>query len=265
MNSNVNNKLNHGDINKHSNFIGLAEDLFVMYGEEQNEKMHRHYWYQLLIPTNKLEINGEITEGQVLIGSYIDHIVHSDSKILSLLIKPESDIGRRIKYYYFQKEPIINFDNPQLDQQVKTFSKDVTVENIQKVATLVLHQLLSDTNPANKPDSRITKMINYIQSNHIQDLSYQDFMSSVFLSKSHLANLFKKEMDIPVMKYLTWKKLIFASKNLAASNKTITEVAHQYGFSDAAHFSRVFKENFGTSPKRIFQSKHKTSISFMFL
>lgn len=238
----------------------------VMYGKKQNEKMHRHYAYQLLIPTNKLEINGEIVEVQILIAIYIDHIVHTTGKVVSLLIKPESDISRRIKEYYFQNKSFVFFYNQQIAQKVKAFSKAVVTEKeIQKLVLLILEQLMVNTSPANKSDHRVTKMINYIIFSEIQELTYQDVMSKVSLSKSRLAHLYKEEMGISVMKYITWRRLIIASEELATSNKTITEVAHQYGFSDAAHFSRVFKENFGTSPKQIFQKKHKAGISFMFL
>lgn len=265
MRPNVKSNLDHF-VSGELNFIGIAEDFLVMYGREQNEKVHRHYGYQLLIPTKKLEINGKVIDDQVLIASYVDHIVYGDGEVISLLIKPESDIGRRINECYFQKESIVYFCNQQMAQKVKAFSEAIiTAEEMQTLVLLILQQLMLDTSPADKPDHRVTEMINYIKFSDFQELSYQDVMGSVFLSKSRLANLFKKEMGIPVMKYITWQRLVHASEELATSRKTITEVAHQYGFSDAAHFSRVFKENFGTSPKQIFQNKHKTSISFMFL
>jgi len=39
-----------------------------------------------------------------------------------------------------------------------------------------------------------------------------------------------------------------ASKLLKISDKTISEIAYEVGYSDQAYFSRVFKKEFGISP-----------------
>lgn len=120
-----------------------------------------------------------------------------------------------------------------------------------------MEQLLLDAPSIRQLDDRVTDIIHYIQSNDLEHLGYQDVVSSVYLSKSRLTHLFKDEMGISLLKYLTWKRLIHATKELAISGKSITETAYRYGFSDAAHFSRVFKDNFGVSPSRIFSNKQK--------
>ena len=40
-----------------------------------------------------------------------------------------------------------------------------------------------------------------------------------------------------------------ALENSALSDYNITQIAFSYGFNDAAHFSRKFKERYGASPK----------------
>ena len=49
-----------------------------MFGNEQNEKKHSHYGIQLLIPINKININGLVTQSSVLIDSYTNHYVYGD-------------------------------------------------------------------------------------------------------------------------------------------------------------------------------------------
>jgi AraC-like DNA-binding protein len=34
-------------------------------------------------------------------------------------------------------------------------------------------------------------------------------------------------------------------------NRTITEIAFGWGFSDAAHFSRIFRARFGCAPREL--------------
>lgn len=53
-------------------------------------------------------------------------------------------------------------------------------------------------------------------------------------------------------KYILNKRLELcreALENSALSNYSITQIAFSYGFNDAAHFSRRFKERYGVSPK----------------
>lgn len=238
-------------------FIGISDDFIVMYGTEKNEKPHKHYALQLIIPTNVLTINRELTDKQVLINSNIDHIGFTQGEAVSLFIKPESDLGRRLKERYIKKENIISFYNKQLADKVKAFSKaEISESKIKQLILFILKQLLLDTTPMYYRDNRVNDILNYIKFSDFKELSYEDIIKSVSLSKSRLADVFKKEMGIPVRKYMTWQRLIYATEKLAISHKTITDVAHEYGFSDASHYSRLFKESFGTSPKRIFQNKH---------
>lgn len=52
--------------------------------------------------------------------------------------------------------------------------------------------------------------------------------------------------------YILQRRLAVAAKRLSdpSLRTTITQVAFELGFSDAAHFSRVFSEKFGTSPSQ---------------
>lgn len=247
--------------NKDMNFIGIAKDYIVMYGKEQNEEVHSHYSYQLLIPTHWLAINGKVIHTPVLIDSYYDHYVYADGKVVSLLIQPDSDFGRKIKVDYFQEKPIVYIHHKKLIQKVREFNRNVfCMESIQKLVNFIVNEVIVDAKRLNHQDTRVEKAVNYIKISDFQQLSYSDVIESAFLSKSRLAYLFKKEMGIPIMKYMTWQRLIQASEKLAISKKTITEVAHRYGFADAAHFSRLFKEHFGTNPRKIFQNKHHVHV-----
>jgi transcriptional regulator GlxA family with amidase domain len=44
------------------------------------------------------------------------------------------------------------------------------------------------------------------------------------------------------------KRLDYASVLIGTSSKSIIDIAFESGFENNTHFSRVFKEKFGTSP-----------------
>lgn len=238
-----------------------------MFGNEQNEKKHSHYGIQLLIPINKININGLVTQSSVLIDSYTNHYVYGDAEILSLLINPASNIGRRIKQSFFQHEDgvFIFSNNFKINCYAKDFSNIILEpKEIQKTTNLIIQQLLLDTSQVRPLDDRVSAVKNHIMSSDFSELGYEDTINSVFLSKSRLTHLFKDEMGIPLGKYITWKKLLHASIKLLTSKTKITTVAHEYEFADASHFSRTFKASFGISPGKFIHNIQKMTVSFMF-
>ncbi|WP_147675232.1 helix-turn-helix transcriptional regulator [Numidum massiliense] len=252
---------------KEMKVIGIAEQFFVLFGNEQNERPHRHYGIQLLIPTNTLAINRYQTDASAIIDSHVEHVVYGDGNILSLLFNPETTIGRRISNHHFQNkksayEGIVYFHNPHLTTNAKAMTRtiDGSAPNNAAINELIystVEQLLRGVPPLRQLDDRVSDVIQYIESSDFTHLRYEDAVNSVFLSKSRVTHLFTEEMGISLMKYMTWKRLLHASKEIALSGKSITEAAHLYGFADAAHFSRVFKENFGVSPSGVFQKQQK--------
>ncbi|MFW5437358.1 helix-turn-helix transcriptional regulator [Paenibacillus apiarius] len=239
-------------------FIGIGKQFLILFGKERNEQVHRHYSIQLLIPTGQMELNGQVTAAQVLVNSNVKDIAYGNDDILSFLINPESNYGQRLKHTYFKRNNFVFFNFPRLVEQVKTIHEMVKdKEKLQRWIEMVLEQFVTETPSNQQLDGRVTDVVHYIQSADLGHLQFDDVVGSVYLSKSRLTHLFKDEMGISLMRYMTWTKLLRASKALIFSERTITEVAHKYGFADAAHLSREFKENFGFSPKRILLKKQE--------
>lgn len=71
------------------------------------------------------------------------------------------------------------------------------------------------------------------------------------LSSRHLHRLFKAE-GISFGEWVRKRRLTEARRQLADKrfcNQSIIQIAFHWGFNDAAHFSRAFKEEFGQSPR----------------
>lgn len=68
------------------------------------------------------------------------------------------------------------------------------------------------------------------------------------ISKRYLHELFART-DRTVSQFIRDERLVAARDAIASSRAlTIAEIAYEYGFSDQAHFSRLFKAAFGTTP-----------------
>ena len=74
------------------------------------------------------------------------------------------------------------------------------------------------------------------------------------LKWSRLAHLFTDEVGISIRQYLLWIKMRYAAE-LFVRNKTLSEVAHEIGFSDSSHLSRTFTRYFALTPSYLANNK----------
>jgi AraC-like DNA-binding protein len=67
------------------------------------------------------------------------------------------------------------------------------------------------------------------------------------VSPSRLTHAFSQETGIPFRRYVLWARVRRAVQEVGGG-ANLTEAAARAGFSDSAHLSRVFRDNFGLSP-----------------
>lgn len=68
-------------------------------------------------------------------------------------------------------------------------------------------------------------------------------------SRDRFARLFKEQTGWSPLDYFQMRRVHHACNLLLNSGHSITEVAHQLGYADAAHFCRLFKRHRGMSPR----------------
>ncbi|MCB1168863.1 MAG: helix-turn-helix transcriptional regulator [Leptospiraceae bacterium] len=103
-------------------------------------------------------------------------------------------------------------------------------------------------------DARIEKSLQQIQEALPEILSVMELSIMAGLSEHRFMHLFKKEVGIPVRRYALWARMQKAAF-LLQDGRSLTEAAHEAGFSDSAHMSRSFKEFFGISPSSVLGEK----------
>lgn len=134
----------------------------------------------------------------------------------------------------------------------------------QALAEPVLQLINMTLNEANGDESKLSRhrelalhrVKNYI-SHHLDDsdLSAQQISKSVGLSIRYINNLFIEEQT-SLMRYLTQQRLSLSHQLLSShlyNHFSITEVAMRCGFNNLAHFSRVFHQIYGLSPREFRQ------------
>ncbi len=78
-----------------------------------------------------------------------------------------------------------------------------------------------------------------------------EFIRELPFNYDYLRKLFKKEIGMSPLEYMTKLRMSSAEKLLTAmwtNDYSVTEIAQMCGYDDALYFSRVFKKHFGCSP-----------------
>lgn len=89
----------------------------------------------------------------------------------------------------------------------------------------------------------------YIQLHYQDPISLTTMADYVHLTPQYLSKFFKKQFGIGFLKYLTQLRLSNAYTDLSETDKPITKVAMDCGFSNLSSFNKAFKETYGLSPK----------------
>jgi AraC-like DNA-binding protein len=79
-------------------------------------------------------------------------------------------------------------------------------------------------------------------------LTLAEVARAVHYSPYHLARLFRREVGVPIHKYLNRLRLGAALERLADGCANLTELALDLGYSSHSHFSDAFRRAFGASP-----------------
>jgi AraC family transcriptional regulator len=96
-----------------------------------------------------------------------------------------------------------------------------------------------------------TRRVTELLHEHLDgQLRLSTLASACGLSVSHFARSFKISFGAPVHRYLISQRLESAKDLLLHSNKSLSDIALQAGFSDQAAFSRTFSALVGTTPGR---------------
>ena len=100
-------------------------------------------------------------------------------------------------------------------------------------------------------DQKFIKRAIAVIEEHIDDSDFnvETFSKLVGMSRVSLYNKLKSLTDHSVQEFIFTIRLKRAAQLLRESGMSVTEIAYSVGFKDPSHFSKLFKKQFGVSPK----------------
>jgi len=88
----------------------------------------------------------------------------------------------------------------------------------------------------------------YIHTHYAEPLSRTDLAHHVALNEDYLTSSFRAELGVTPIAYLNRYRVYRAKQLLSSTDKSITEISGEVGFSDSGYFSRIFRREVGLSP-----------------
>lgn len=93
-------------------------------------------------------------------------------------------------------------------------------------------------------------VMNYLDHHFTEDVTVDDVAAALFLNKNYIAHVFKDETGYSLMSYVISLRVNRAKILLCSTDKSITDVAVECGYSDFNYFSKQFKKLVGMPPSQ---------------
>lgn len=100
------------------------------------------------------------------------------------------------------------------------------------------------------PDDYIDFIKRYINLHYMDEISLNEVVEILNLSRTYVSALFKKEVGISFTRYLIEFRLERAKQMMEFEKLPLNRVAEMVGYPDYAQFSKIFKNYQGCSPKK---------------
>ena len=103
--------------------------------------------------------------------------------------------------------------------------------------------------PSRDKYAAVSSVKAYIHENYSQDLSLDALGDAVNLHPVYLSRIFKEVTDVNLSAYIADVRMQKAAKLLDETDLKVHEVMDKLGYRKRQHFTKLFKEKYGMTPK----------------
>ena len=113
-----------------------------------------------------------------------------------------------------------------------------------------LFESKKENKDSQQKDRMIVSITKYLQ-NHLQeDVSLNVLAQEFHLNAQYISQLFKSEIGVGFLTYLTNIRMEHAKKLLLSTDDAISDISDQCGYNDYRVFTKVFKKKEGITPSQ---------------
>ena len=92
--------------------------------------------------------------------------------------------------------------------------------------------------------------LNYLDNHYLEEITIDRLSSAMNFSKHYLSHIFKEETGYSPMDYVISLRVNRAKTLLSNTDKNISEIALDCGYTDFSYFSKQFRKKTGIPPKQ---------------
>lgn len=104
--------------------------------------------------------------------------------------------------------------------------------------------------------SPVARVLQYIKKTAPGEITLTEAARQVHMNPSYLSQLFKQEMQVNFVDYVTALRMKEAKELLTGTTLRVSEVSDRLGYGDLAYFSNFFKKHTGMTPSE-YRKSHK--------
>ena len=194
-------------------------------------------YYLFMIDLDFFADNGiaDIDLRQILLaeGRRFNRLIRGNTRLQELILRAAEELRDKKEYY-------------------RTVVKNLLCEFF----VILLREELSDDIPQKHTPDRIRRhdvlspALHKIFTDYSKRLTIDGLASLCNISKFHFCRIFKEELGVTPVQYITNYRISLAETMLKNEDRSISTVAQLCGFDDVSYFYRCYKKLKGTSPNK---------------
>lgn len=143
---------------------------------------------------------------------------------------------------------VIDFEQKKIAYEISIKSSIYRIMTILYRNEILKFGIMDDLYKRKEVFNRIQPVISYVETNYAEDIDLESACDLLKVNYFYFCRLFKRATGKTYVEYLNYVRLSVAEKLLITSDKSITEICTETGFSSLSYFNRIFKREKGFNP-----------------